>query len=197
MRQLLFVAVSVFLGATTTFASDPSGPVTPAAAKATDTPAIPKGWVGVTPPDAGFRAAFPARPTVEKPHLANGGAGVEMVIYDGSPKGGDVYLVTVTKLPDGVDCLAYADRLFAGVLKGMLATTEGGLETEKPVTVERPGIGGPRSFPGRDYEGTAPHGLRFSARVIVTEHRVYTLLLMSKGEKSKAYSQFLSTFSLE
>jgi hypothetical protein len=81
---------------------------------------------------------------------------------------------------------------------GALAKTHTRLVTDKPVTVEGPGSGGKRSFPGRDYEAIGgPEGVRVSARIIVAEDRLYLIMLAHKDEDTETFDQFLTTFSLQ
>jgi hypothetical protein len=62
--------------------------------------------------------------------------------------------------------------------------------------VEGPGSGGKHSFPGRDLEVTLAQDMRFFARIIVVEDRMYQLGFPSKEKNPKTFNQFLSTFSL-
>lgn len=215
MSPLLSAAVSAVLWSTAAFAAEPRAPekvrtqapaAKPANAKgaaargATDAPSIPVGWTLVTSSEGGFRAAFPSSPVVKSTVLEKGGDKLPTITYEASPKNNDSHLlVVVSKFPDDVRPLEHADSVMNGARNAMLAQmaqSHPRLVTEKPVSVDGPGSGGKRSFPGRDLEVTLMQDMRLFARVIVVEDRMYQFVFLSKEKNPKTFNQFLSTFLL-
>lgn len=214
MRQFLSTAVSAVLLSTAACVSEPaiikpatsetsaSGPAAAgntAAPQAEAAPGIPAGWKWVSSAEGGFRAAFPSTPKLESEDVNTGFGRSRNLTYGAASKSDGTYVVVmVTKFPPGMDGLKNSDDMLKGARNGALQQANARVMTEKPVTMEGPArSGGRRSFPGLEYSAIGPDGLRFAARIVITEDRILQAMFMHKDEARETFDQFLSTFSLQ
>jgi hypothetical protein len=170
-----------------------------AASAASDDVVIPAGWSLVTSPVGGFRVAFPSSPEVDERMLKSDAGNVRMISYGADPGlGRDSYMmVIVSQYPDGMMRGPPADQVLKAASDGTLAKRKLTLVSEKVVRVDG-ARGSGVTFPGRDFEATdEAMGLRYSVRLILVHDRMYQIMFASRGEKTEAFQQFLSTFSLQ
>jgi hypothetical protein len=84
-----------------------------------------------------------------------------------------------------------------GARDGAIANVKGKLVEGRDTAVTVPGPKAGKSYPGRDYEATAPQGMRISTRLILVGDRLYQIIFVRMGEKNDPFKQLVASFTLQ
>jgi hypothetical protein len=151
--------------------------------------AEPNGWKTYSYPEAGFSAAFPAKPKEGNQAHQSGSFGrLESKVYL-VEHGGVAYVVSATTLPGKARDEKTPAALLDDARNGFVAGVKGKLQREGEIAL--------KGFPGRDVEVSAAGQVVF-ARLYLVRDRLYQLVAVFPKENVGAPDarRFLDSFAL-
>lgn len=150
-------------------------------------------WVTVDDPD--FTAQLPGTPKRTQNTEPSDLGDSNNVMYEYEGDNGNIYFaVNYTDFPAGSMGKADPGKVLDGARNGALTNTKATPLGSKAVWLEAGG----KKFPGTEFEGKTPDGLKVSARVFLVDDRLYQLIFVRQFAKpaDADFRTFVGSFTL-
>ncbi|WP_224372961.1 hypothetical protein [Hyalangium versicolor] len=156
---------------------------------------LPQGWSLHTMKEEGFQVALPPQPMLRR-HTMQTASGPAQITKWVVKRGHEDLVVGVSRFDPGVVSKSPAEpgALLANLRDEMMSGFRATLRSDKSLRVEGP-PGTSSSYPAREFELLLPEDTHLTARIILVEDRLITLLHSTKGTSNKSFHLMVASFS--